>query len=122
MTITTVPSNAEPLEGLPPGFGEGIAGRIAFWIAVAFSAFQIYAAAYGNLPSQVMRAMHVAFLLLLGFALIANLRARTAAARGLFWALGALGFLTGLYNWIFYADLIRRSATGTADIPPCGLG
>jgi TRAP transporter 4TM/12TM fusion protein len=109
MTITTVPSIAEPLEGLPPGFGEGIAGRIAFWIAVAFSAFQIYAAAYGNLPSQVMRAMHVAFLLLLGFALIANLRARTAAARGLFWALGALGFLTGLYNWIFYADLIRRS-------------
>ena len=40
---------------------------------------------------------------------IANLRARTAAARALFWALGVLGFLTGLYNWVFYADLIRRS-------------
>jgi TRAP transporter 4TM/12TM fusion protein len=109
MTDTTIPSAEEPIEGLPPGFGEGIAGKVAFWIAVAFSAFQLYAAAYGNLPSQVMRAMHVAFLLLLGFALIANLRARTAAARAFFWALGGLGFLTGLYNWILYADLIRRS-------------
>ena len=99
----------EPIEGLPPGFGEGIAGKVAFAIAVAFSAFQLYAAAYGSLPSQVARAMHVAFLLLLGFGLIANLRARTAAARAWFWALGGLGFLTGLYNWVFYADLIRRS-------------
>src|SRR4051794_36947214 len=85
----------EPIEGLPPGFGEGVAGKIAFGIAVAFSAFQIYAAAYGNLPSQVVRAMHVGFLLLLGFALIANLRARTTAGKAWFWLLGIAGFLTG---------------------------
>ncbi|AZO10462.1 MULTISPECIES: TRAP transporter permease [unclassified Mesorhizobium] len=103
------PAVEETLEGLPPGFGDGIAGKAAFLIAVAFSVFQIYIAAYGSLPSQVVRAMHVGFLLLLGFALIANLRATSAAAKAGFWTLGVLGFATGLYNWVFYADLIRRS-------------
>ncbi|ESY76677.1 C4-dicarboxylate ABC transporter [Mesorhizobium sp. LNHC221B00] len=104
-----LPVAEEQVEGLPPGFGDGIAGKAAFVIAVAFSAFQIYIAAYGSLPSQVVRAMHVGFLLLLGFALIANLRAKSMAAKTIFWTLGALGFGTGLYNWMFYSDLIRRS-------------
>ncbi|TJV80226.1 MAG: TRAP transporter permease, partial [Mesorhizobium sp.] len=69
----------------------------------------IYIAAYGSLPSQVVRAMHVGFLLLLGFGLIANLRATTTPAKAAFWTLGVLGFATGLYNWVFYTDLIRRS-------------
>jgi len=98
-----------PVEGLPPGFGTGAGGRAAFGIAVAFAAFQLWTAAYGALPSQVVRAMHVGFLLLLGYGLLATLRARTPAARAWFWALGGLGFLTGLYNWVFYTDLIRRS-------------
>ncbi|MDX8501233.1 TRAP transporter permease [Mesorhizobium sp. VK4C] len=110
MTDTpTVLAPEEQVEGLPPGFGEGLAGKAAFLIAVAFSVFQIYIAAYGGLPSQVVRAMHVGFLLLLGFGLIANLRATGAAAKAAFWTLGVLGFATGLYNWVFYADLIRRS-------------
>ena len=84
-----------PVEGLPPGFGGGLAGRAAFGIALAFSAFQLWVAAFGSLPSQVVRAMHVGFLLLLGFALIGNLRAATAAGRAWFWTLGLLGFATG---------------------------
>jgi len=105
------------VEGLPPGFGDGLPGRAAFGIAVVFAAFQIYVAAFGTLPSQVVRAMHVGFLLLLGFALIGNLRATSPVARGLFWLLGVLGFATGLYNWIFYADLIRRAGfPTTADL------
>ncbi|MER9653498.1 TRAP transporter fused permease subunit [Mesorhizobium sp. M0152] len=104
-----LPAAEEQVEGLPPGFGEGIAGKVAFAIAVAFSAFQIYVAAYGSIPSQVVRAMHVGFLLLLGFALIANLRATSAPAKVVFWTLGVLGFGTGIYNWVFYTDLIRRS-------------
>ncbi|RWE64227.1 TRAP transporter permease [Mesorhizobium sp.] len=103
------PTAEASVEGLPPGFGEGIAGKAAFLIAIAFSIFQIYIAAYGSLPSQVVRAMHVGFLLLLCFALIANLRATSTLAKAAFWALGVLGFATGLYNWVFYADLIRRS-------------
>ncbi|RVD17787.1 MULTISPECIES: TRAP transporter permease [unclassified Mesorhizobium] len=104
-----LPAVEEQVEGLPPGFGDGIAGKAAFLIAVAFSVFQIYVAAYGSIPSQVVRAMHVGFLLLLGFGLIANLRAKSMPAKAAFWALGALGFGTGLYNWVFYTDLIRRS-------------
>ena len=87
----------------------GLARRIAFGIAVAFSAFQLYTAAYGTLPSQVVRAMHVGILLLLGFALLANLRATSTAGKGWFWLLAVLGCLTGLCNWVFYVDLIRRS-------------
>src|SRR6187397_1314627 len=79
------------VEGLPPGFGAGRSGQVAFAVAVAFSVFQIYVAAYGTLPSQVVRAMHVGFLLLLGFGLIGNFQARTAAGRGWFWFLGLLG-------------------------------
>ncbi|RWN45519.1 MAG: TRAP transporter permease [Mesorhizobium sp.] len=104
-----LPAVEEHVEGLPPGFGDGIAGKAAFLIAVAFSVFQIYVAAYGSIPSQVVRAMHVGFLLLLGFGLVANLRAKSMPAKAAFWALGALGFGTGLYNWVFYTDLIRRS-------------
>ncbi|MBZ4690969.1 MAG: transporter, fusion protein [Cereibacter sp.] len=107
----------EAIEGLPAGFGEGLGGRIAFWIAVTFSAFQIWAAAYGTLPSQIIRSMHVGFLLLLGFALVANLLAKRAATKALFWALALLGFSTGLYNWVFYDEIIRRSGfLTTADI------
>ncbi|RVC23182.1 TRAP transporter permease, partial [Mesorhizobium sp. M7A.F.Ca.CA.004.04.2.1] len=101
-TTFHLPAVEEQVEGLPPGFGDGIAGKAAFLIAVAFSVFQIYVAAYGSMPSQVVRAMHVGFLLLLGFGLIANLRAKSMPAKAAFWALGALGFGTGLYNWVFY--------------------
>jgi TRAP transporter 4TM/12TM fusion protein len=102
-----------PTEGLPPGFGVGPAGRVAFGIALAFSAFQLWTAAYGTLPSQIVRAMHVGFLLLLGFALLANLRATSPAAKAWFWLLGLLGFGTGVYNWVFYTELIRRAGFPT---------
>src|SRR5690606_29823884 len=103
----------EVIEGLPAGFGNGLPGRAAFWIAFVFTAFQLWAAAYGTLPSQIIRAMHVGFLLLLGFALFGNLVAKTVYGRAWFWALGILGFLTGVYNWVFYKDLIMRSGFHT---------
>ena len=53
--------------------------------------------------------MHVGFLLLLGFGLLATLRAKTTAGKALFWAFGVLGFATGLYNWVEYAPLLHRS-------------
>ncbi len=99
----------EVTEGLPPGFGPGIMGKVAFWIAVAFSLFQLWTAGYGTLPSQVVRAMHVGFLLLLGFGLVGNLLARTAVTRAIFWGLGLIGFGTGIYNWVLYEELIRRT-------------
>ena len=108
-SAAAAPLDDEITEGLPPGFGPGLSGRIAFGIAIAFALFQLWTAAYGTLPSQVVRAMHVGFLLLLGFGLVGNLVAKTPLTKGLFWALGIAGFLTGLYNWVFYADIIRRT-------------
>ncbi len=106
-------SAEEAIEGLPAGFGDGLSGKIAFWIAFCFSLFQLWTAAYGTLPSQVVRAMHVGFLLLLGFVLIGNLVAKTNVGKLWFWGLGLLGFLTGIYNWVFYNDLILRSGFHT---------
>ncbi|MGI6854037.1 TRAP transporter permease [Mesorhizobium sp. 1B3] len=120
MTTNAFPSDQPseiPTEGLPEGWGRGFAGRAAFAIAVLFSAFQLYTAAYGTLPSQVVRAMHVGFLLLLGFALIANLKTSSRAARVMLWSFGVLGFLTGIYHWVFYEALLRRTGfLTTADL------
>ncbi len=110
ITLSDDTHNAEEkIEGLPPGFGHGLAGRIAFWIAFSFSLFQLWVAAYGMLASQIVRAMHVGFLLLLGFVLLGNLMAKTRIGQGVYWLMGLLGFGTGLYNWVFYKDLILRS-------------
>jgi TRAP-type uncharacterized transport system fused permease subunit len=96
---------------LPPGFGEGLAGKVAYGVAVAFSCFQLFMASYSTLPSQVQRAMHVGFLLLLGFMLLANLRARTQLEKGVLRLLGILGFATGIYNWVFYFRFCSAAAS-----------
>ncbi len=61
----------------------GMAGALAclFWIAFVFSAFQIATAVYAVLPTQTLRTMHVAFLVLVGGGLIANHKAPNAAWR-----------------------------------------
>ena len=69
----------DPLaESFPPT----LAGRLLFWIAVAFSLFQIATAAHLlDLPSQVVRAIHVGFLLLLTFPLVAIAKGWSPVAR-----------------------------------------
>src|SRR5690554_2186590 len=79
-------------------FGGTTRDRAIFLIAVAFSAFQIYTAAFSPLSSLVTRAVHVGFLLVLSFALFSwsgggAMRRRTPWYD---WALGALGFAAGL--------------------------
>ncbi|MBC2886236.1 TRAP transporter permease [Ochrobactrum sp. CM-21-5] len=99
-----------------PGWGFGQGARILFGIAVLFSVFQLWTSAYSPLPSQVVRSIHVGFLLLLLFGLYAN--ASTASAkRALFWLAGLLAFGLSLYHWIFYEDLvIRAGEPNTPDI------
>jgi TRAP transporter 4TM/12TM fusion protein len=86
--------------------------RFTFADAVAFlavlGAIQLVSAFAGGLPSQVVRAIHVAFLTLIGGAMIANSMPGPwlkAAA----WGLGIAGFLAGFYQWMFYLPLIDRS-------------
>ncbi|MCS7268299.1 MAG: TRAP transporter permease [Geminicoccaceae bacterium] len=90
-------------------WGPGIRGRLVYAIAVAFSAFQIWTATYGLLPSQIVRSVHVGFLLLLTFALLANRSSRNGAGVLSGWVLGLSGFVLGLYHWVFYRELILRA-------------
>ncbi len=58
----------------------------AIWptlIGIAFAVFQLVVAAWNVLPSQVVRGVHVGFLILMTFGLIGNFTARSnlSAAR-----------------------------------------
>ncbi len=97
----------DPLGG---GFPATREGRLLFWIAVVFSVYQIATAAHLiSLSSQVVRAFHVGFLLLLAFPLAASARGAGPALRALAWGLAAVGVLVALYQWWEYNGLILRS-------------
>jgi TRAP transporter 4TM/12TM fusion protein len=95
--------------GVPQGWGKGLPGYVLFWIAVVFSAFQITLSLYAILPAQVLRAMHVGFLVLVSAALLANHRAASPLRWAVGWLVGLIGFAVGLYQWVFYIDLVNRS-------------
>ena len=96
--------------GFPPGFGPSRFGRVAaFTVALAFSAFQLVISAWPILPSQSVRGIHVGFLLLLIFGLVANFRSKTPLGLALGWGLGLVGFCAGLYQWWFQNALILRA-------------
>jgi len=92
------------------GFAPTREGRLLFWIAVVFSLYQISIAAHLiNQPSQVARAFHVGFLLLLAFPLASSARGLTGAWRIGAWSLAAIGVGVALYQWWEYNGLILRS-------------
>ncbi len=85
-------------------------GKVLFWIAVAFSLYQIGSAAHIiNLPSQVVRAFHLGFLVLLTFPLVAAMTGRGLPVRAVAWALGAAGMAVAFYQWWEYVPLIQRT-------------
>jgi TRAP transporter 4TM/12TM fusion protein len=98
--MTTAVSNADAQlqAGIIP------LSRAAYAIAIVFSTFQIYTAAYSPLSSGVVRAVHVGFLLLMTFVLLPPL-----GRRWLGWGLGIIAFAIGLYHWVFEAELIVRA-------------
>jgi TRAP transporter 4TM/12TM fusion protein len=82
--------------------------RALFIIAIAFSTFQIVTAAFHPFSSQVLRALHVGFLLVMVYlAVPAAGQSMTARVGGWLLALAALG--TAAYQWFFEAQLIQRS-------------
>ncbi len=149
-------------------FAAGLDGRLLFWIAIAFSSFQLVtgfgipldkdllpgvdlaslagvallltaakivwdgirrrpignaivalltlAGTYGilvyyagGLPSQVLRAMHVAFLCLVAGGALAAAHPEHRLQRAVGWVLGIIGFLCGLYQWLYCFDLVERT-------------
>jgi len=92
-----------------PGWGVSSGARVLFAIAVAFSVFQLWTAAYSPLPSQVVRSVHVGFLLLLLFGLYANAAPQGSFKKLLMWSTAILAFAVSFYHWVFYNDLIIRA-------------
>jgi TRAP transporter 4TM/12TM fusion protein len=113
---TPIPGQTKTEAQLDKGWGTDLQGRLLFWIAVAFSTFQIITATFSPLPSQVVRSVHVGFLLVMVFGVAATLVTNQRSKLAL-WAVGILGFVLGLYHWIFYNDLILRAGDpSTTDI------
>ncbi|HEY8906278.1 MAG TPA: TRAP transporter permease [Rhodoferax sp.] len=86
--------------------------RPIFWIALAFSSFQLFTAAFSPLSSQVVRTIHVGFVLLMIFALYPRWDEHERLAplgKVLGWVLGLTGFVMGLYHWVYEADLTQRA-------------
>src|SRR5436305_4140492 len=71
--------------------------RIAFGVAIAYSAFHLYTGAVGSLPAMQQRSMHLLFAIVLVFLLRSSVRHRFALAIDLFLAVlsvVALGYIT----------------------------
>ncbi|TNF83244.1 TRAP transporter permease [Pseudomonas sp. ICMP22404] len=82
--------------------------RTLFYVALLFSVFQIVTAAFAPVSSQVLRAVHVGFLLWVVF-LSYPAHGTGRPWQPLAWVLSLAGVATALYQWVFEADLIQRS-------------
>ena len=97
-----------------PPFDRGIEGRVLFGIAVLFTLFQVATASHVlDFPSQVTRAIHVGFLILLACPVAAALKDVGAPYRALAWIAGATGFVVALYQYHNYEDLLLRAGDPT---------
>lgn len=82
--------------------------KTLFYVALAFSIFQIVTAAFSPVSSQILRAVHVGFLLWVVF-LSYPAYGKERPWQPVAWVLSLAAIATALYQWIFEADLIQRS-------------
>ncbi|APU32688.1 C4-dicarboxylate ABC transporter [Ectopseudomonas alcaliphila JAB1] len=82
--------------------------KAVFYVAILFSVYQIIGAAFHPFSSQVLRAGHVGFVLLMVY-LCFPLRGQGRPWAPVAWALGLAGLSTAIYQWYFEAELIQRS-------------
>ena len=109
-------TSATPAELQEFSWGSRPGATIVMAIAVAFSVFQIWATAYATIPSQVVRSVHVGFLILLACGLLANAQPRRRLRVVALVALGLAGFTLAFYHWVFYTDLIVQATVGPRDM------
>lgn len=94
--------------------------KALFAVALLFSIFQIVTAAFHPVSTQILRAVHVGFLLLLVFISFPAL-GKGRPWQPLAWLLGLAGMATAIYQWYFEADLIQRSGDMTTSDMIVGL-
>ena len=88
--------------------------RIIYWIAVAFSVFQLYTGLMGAYPAQIQRSIHLSFAFVLVF-LLYPFRTKTALNR-LRWhdyVFAAFTLFIGLYLTINYVRLMETAGDYT---------
>ncbi len=91
-------------------FPPGTEGRILFWIAIAFATFQVLTAAHlVDFASQIVRAWHIGFLMLLTFPLVAAAAGARREIRAIAWAMALGGVAVAAYQWVEYTPLILRA-------------
>ncbi|WP_339904867.1 TRAP transporter permease [Pseudomonas guineae] len=94
--------------------------KALFYVALLFSIFQIATAAFHPVSSQILRAVHVGFLLLVVFLSFPGL-GKGKPWQPMAWLLGLAGMATAFYQWYFEADLIQRSGDLTNSDMVIGL-
>ena len=108
--ILQTPPEPDGHDPLGAGFPPGGWGRVLFWLAVAFSTFQIALAAHLiDMPSQIARAVHVGFLMALGFPMLAYAKQMGPVGRVLTLGLAVVGIAVAAYQWQEYAELLSRA-------------
>jgi TRAP transporter 4TM/12TM fusion protein len=121
----------DPEHGLPSSFGEGLAGRALFWIAVAFSAFQVVTAfgipldkpVLSAFPSLTMIALiRAAFVAWLGWIILMRVRGRAVTDMVLAFAMLVAAFeLVALFTGTLPNQVLRTLHVGFLCLVSCGL-
>ena len=99
---------------LAAAFPVGLTGRLLYWLAITFSAFQVATAAHViDMPSQVVRAVHVGFLMALAFPLLAAAYEEGKVRRLLSWLAAGVSVALAAYQWVEYTALLQRAGDPT---------
>ena len=97
-------------DALTQPFPKTLNGRLLFAIAIAFSVFQIATAAHVlDMPSQLVRAIHVGFVTVLAFPLLAVFGGRGTIGKTLAWCLALTGAAVAFYQCYEYEALLLRA-------------
>ena len=109
-------SVARPAELQEFSWGSRPGALVLMGIAVSFSVFQIWATAYATIPSQIVRSVHVGFLVLLACGLLAHAQKGRRGRAVLLAAVGLIGFALAFYHWVFYGELIVQATASPRDM------
>ncbi|HEU0229862.1 MAG TPA: TRAP transporter permease [Burkholderiaceae bacterium] len=92
----------------------GKAALVFAAFALVFSFYQLIVAAFSPLSSQVIRSLHVGFLMMLAFMIFPMTKAAVGKKIPWYdWGLALTGFALGFYHWYFETDLILRAGSPT---------
>ena len=102
----------------------GISHWIVYAIGVSWSVFQVYTAAFGLLPAQLQRSIHLAFAFALAYLLFPFSSSKSSGRLKWYsWALAAFATLVGLYMGLNYMRIMEAGGDyATIDYIFAGFG